>query len=59
MICITLGGGKSLCIDEQNHLVIEERNTNTVLVDLGPATERRFKDLKSFIERLSIHAIKD
>ena len=53
-ISITLGGGARLSITTQNDLIVED---DFVRFSLGRATKARFEDLKSYLDRLAIHAV--
>ena len=61
MVCIGLGGGISLCVDNNDHLVVKQwdqsQGKEVQITDLGLATEHRFKLIESTINTLSFHAV--
>lgn len=62
-IFITLGGGRSLGVNEDDDLVIvqlaENRSDVAQTINLGRATESQFDRLIEYIKRMKIHAVKE
>ena len=60
MVYITLGDGAELGVDGERLVAIQrnERGLIIALVDLGKATEKRLDQVKEYLDRLAVHAVK-
>ncbi len=55
-VAITLGGGASLSITQDDDLIVEDA---FVRFSLGRATKKRFEELKGYLDRMAIHAVEE
>lgn len=61
IVAITLGNGVDLRIDNDQLFITETTSTGMIkqIIDLGPATMKRFGELSEYLRRLQIHAIEE
>lgn len=58
-VAITLGDENHLGIDKHNNLICfsTKQGITTDYINLGRFTEGRYKELKEYLDRLSIHTV--